>query len=337
VSNPDSALFANPEQRDYHLRPDAPVIDKAGPAKVGESDRDFEKDPRVVGPASDIGGDEFVNRPPTAVLTVNPAKARENQVVTFDGSKSADPEAAFGGSIVGYRWDFGDGTIQNTQIPVVTHKYAQRAVYTATLTTIDNKAGLSAPTAAQIEVVDGNGPAVTIASPKAGQKIPVTFISGRKSKKPTSSKPAAKKPATARKAAATPNARTGKPGTTSTPKSKVLGGKLRAPLLRFSGTANDDSGIAGVQIALRRFSSGRPVRAKSPRKQCTFFDGKGKFLRLPCKKPRYFYAALKSPTEWAYRIKRGTFMRTGTYVLIVRAFDKLGNVSTPVTVRFRLG
>ncbi len=58
--------------------------------------------------------------------------ATVNEVITFDGSGSTDPE----GNIASYAWDFGDG-ISGTGI-TVTHAYSTAGTYTVTLTVTDD-------------------------------------------------------------------------------------------------------------------------------------------------------------------------------------------------------
>jgi YVTN family beta-propeller protein len=53
----------------------------------------------------------------------------------FDGSESTDPH----GSIVSYRWDFGDGSSETTSSPTVTHVYNAPGPYSARLTLTDSE------------------------------------------------------------------------------------------------------------------------------------------------------------------------------------------------------
>jgi serine protease AprX len=58
------------------------------------------------------------SNPPVAVA-VAPTKAKSGVAVTFDASGSSDPD----GSVVSYRFTFGDGTTATSSSPVVTHTY----------------------------------------------------------------------------------------------------------------------------------------------------------------------------------------------------------------------
>ncbi len=68
------------------------------------------------------------NQAPTAAFTSSADQRR----VTFSGTGN-DPD----GSIVGYAWEFGDGSTSTDQNP--THVYTQNGTYTAKLTVTDNK------------------------------------------------------------------------------------------------------------------------------------------------------------------------------------------------------
>lgn len=69
---------------------------------------------------------------PTVSLAVAPAAPVVDQQATF----TATATAATGHSIVGYAWDFGDGTTQTTTTPTVTKTFlsSQTAVVTVTVT-----------------------------------------------------------------------------------------------------------------------------------------------------------------------------------------------------------
>jgi serine protease AprX len=63
-----------------------------------------------------VQGTVRASDPPTAAATV-PGKAKGGDAVTFDASSSSDPD----GTVVSYRFTFGDGTEVVSMTPVVTH------------------------------------------------------------------------------------------------------------------------------------------------------------------------------------------------------------------------
>src|SRR5881628_98326 len=72
------------------------------------------------------------NQPPVASLTVTPSSGVTPLPVVASGVGSSDPD----GSIVSYRFDFGDGTVVGPQsLPTAAHTYAAgRWVCTVTVT-----------------------------------------------------------------------------------------------------------------------------------------------------------------------------------------------------------
>jgi len=86
--------------------------------------------------------------PPVADFTYNPSEPHVDEGITFDASISYDPD---NGTIVLYIWDFGDGNVQNTTEPTITHKYSKKGEYRVHLTVIDND-GLSNDKAKMITV-----------------------------------------------------------------------------------------------------------------------------------------------------------------------------------------
>ena len=80
------------------------------------------------------------NTPPVARIAATPASGGAPLVVQFDGGGSSDSD----GSIVGYRWDFGDGASSTSAAPL--HTYAQPGQYTATLTVTDDGGAIATAT-----------------------------------------------------------------------------------------------------------------------------------------------------------------------------------------------
>jgi PKD repeat protein len=85
------------------------------------------------------------DEPPTAGFTVLTARPVSGQRIGFSGAPSSDPD----GSIVAYRWSFGDGTGAAGAAP--THVYARPGTYTVWLTVTDSS-GLSAAVSRTVSV-----------------------------------------------------------------------------------------------------------------------------------------------------------------------------------------
>jgi PKD repeat protein len=72
------------------------------------------------------------DRPPTATLSLSSTNTVTGSTVSFDGGASVDPD----GSVVTYRWDFGDGT--SATGATTGHAYSNPGNYTVRLTITDN-------------------------------------------------------------------------------------------------------------------------------------------------------------------------------------------------------
>ena len=70
--------------------------------------------------------------PPVAVFDYSPDPVIVDEVTSFDGSASHDPD----GTVVNWAWDFGDSGTGSGQI--VTHTFISEGNYTVTLTVTDN-------------------------------------------------------------------------------------------------------------------------------------------------------------------------------------------------------
>ncbi len=92
-----------------------------------------------------------VNQPPNAAFSMNPPTGMAPLQVNFDGSVSSDPD----GSIVSYRWDFGDGS-PNASGQTVMHTYTATGILTVNLTVEDDQ-GVQHSFSKTITVLDASG------------------------------------------------------------------------------------------------------------------------------------------------------------------------------------
>lgn len=86
-------------------------------------------------------GDE----PPVAAFTFSPQGGEAPLTVSFDASPSYDPD----GRITEYRWDFGDGTLEEGI--AVQHRFWEEGTYKVILTVFDDS-GFSGRTATEVTV-----------------------------------------------------------------------------------------------------------------------------------------------------------------------------------------
>ena len=103
--------------------------------------------------------DPPANQLPTAAFSASVHEL----AVNFDAGASADP----GGSLVGYAWDFGDGSTGSGV--TVTHGYAAPGSYQVTLTVTDDR-GDTATTSQDVVVVAAEVPGVLVASDGFGRQ-----------------------------------------------------------------------------------------------------------------------------------------------------------------------
>jgi hypothetical protein len=308
-----NTIFADAAGRNFRLRPGSAAID-AGGFTAGESTTDIDGDARP-GPTTDLGADEFVNAPPVASIVVRTAKPQNGQPTLFDGSGSTDREAKYGGGIVEYRWNFGDGTTETTTTPTIMHTYKGEGAAAAQLVVVDRQGAVSAPAAARVAVGDGVPPAATITSPFPNQRI----VLRRKTTKTV---------------------------TVNGVKRKVT--TTRRTKLTFRGVAKDKSGIGFVVLTLEKLSSNSSSGTKTAKaskasaKQCTWFDSKKGLLKKSCSKPVLIVAKLAKDGSWTYgistQVKRPS---PGQYRISVYAADGSGAFgnSAPTNdsvIRFRL-
>jgi hypothetical protein len=305
-------LFANAARRNYHLRPDSPVIDK-GQITAGDSATDIDGQPRDNGTGSDLGADEFVNSVPTAAFVVATPTPRSARPVVFDASTSTDREGSIGGGIVQYQWNFGDGTTETTTTPTVAHTYPKDGTVVVQLVVVDRQGASSPPFVAPVKLTDGAAPTVAITKPKANQKIPLVTKTtktvtkqGKKTRKTTS----------------------------------------KRTRLAFGGTAKDPSGVSAVFITLERLSvapakkttkkKARTSAAKTTKtKRCIWLDPKDGFVSRPCDKPVLIRTGVRTGT-WAYRLATKIKPVAGSYRLSVYGTDGAGAFGNSAPARNRV-
>lgn len=320
IKTADDALFRNAAARDLHLKSTAPVIDKAGAQVAGESDKDFEGQPRVTGPASDLGADEYVNSPPVAALKADRTQIKQGETVAFDAVGSTDID----GPIARYAFNFGDGSpTQDSPTGKIAHQFTKVGTFNVLAVALDG-GGAGGFALLAVTVTDGTAPAVAFTSPKGGAKIKLFNVKVRRE---------ALKPVGGRKRTRT---------TRTTTLRKVL----------FTGTASDDAGVRIVELSLRRVSvtkskaklgtTTKTVTAKRKTAKaaqagnCTFLDQKAKkFVGRACSKPIFFTVAF-TKGKFAFKLKKDVAYRLGAYVLSARATDANGVVSAPVALPFTL-
>lgn len=92
---------------------------------------------------------EVQNKMPVAFLEASVELADVREQITFDASKSTDPD----GSIAYYLFDFGDGSpVLNTTTPRAPYAFQSDAFFTVSLTAVDEKGLASEPAKVTIKV-----------------------------------------------------------------------------------------------------------------------------------------------------------------------------------------
>ena len=139
-------LFTQPGAGEFRPTAGSPAVDSGTSDTPYWPALDADGNPRVdvpsvpntgAGPTpfTDRGAHEYpIGSVPVAVLTVQPAAGPSPLVVTADASGSSDPN----GTIVSYRFDFGDGTVVGPQpASSAVHTLAE-GTWTVTVTITDN-------------------------------------------------------------------------------------------------------------------------------------------------------------------------------------------------------
>lgn len=115
---------------------------------------------------------EPINKTPVAVVQAIPVVGPAPLTVSFDASRSYDPD----GRIISYHWDFGDGETVTTSAPYVQHTYVRQGIFTTTLRVTDDR-GASAATQVLITVTS---PACPDLTPTELWIEPLRFFAGQR-------------------------------------------------------------------------------------------------------------------------------------------------------------
>ncbi|MEJ7893667.1 MAG: PKD domain-containing protein [Solirubrobacteraceae bacterium] len=169
---PDAELFAENQR----LKSTAPVIDKGGALATGESTTDIDGDQRIIGSASDIGADEYVNHAPTLTSELSATNVKTGETVTATG-KATDADGK--SDIAAYGVDWGDGTKDSSSSAQIAHAYAKPGTYEVTMAVADKQGAITAAPKQTVTVTDGTPPQVQITSPKDKARVK---LSGRQAK-----------------------------------------------------------------------------------------------------------------------------------------------------------
>jgi len=113
--------------------------------------------------------------PPVAVFDYSPTFPIVNETITFNASASHDPD----GSLVSYRWDFGDGNVTTMDVSIITHSFDTFGNYNVNLTVIDNESyNDSASETVEVNVHDVATLSIAVSDNEVnlGQVVDITVV-----------------------------------------------------------------------------------------------------------------------------------------------------------------
>jgi len=116
-----------------------------------------------------VDGTIKVTKRPVASFTILPSPTcLVNDPLTFNATASFDPD----GTIVSYKWDFGDGNVITVASPIITHKYTSIRSFTVTLTVTDD-IGVTSSTTKDATVLGHDIKVTSVIAEKIGKKVSI--------------------------------------------------------------------------------------------------------------------------------------------------------------------
>jgi DNA-binding beta-propeller fold protein YncE len=112
---------------------------------------------------------------PDPAPTARFSRSASGSTVTFDASASSSPI----GTIATYAWDFGDGQMETTTTPTISHTYSTGGDYTVTLTVTNTGGTSTAVTFTGQTVSNWGGPSAVTTQQITVQTIGVTKFKGK--------------------------------------------------------------------------------------------------------------------------------------------------------------
>ena len=111
------------------------------------------------------------NGTPTATFTFSPSQPRAGDEVLFNAQGSTDTD----GTIVEYRWNFGDGDVETTASPTVEHSFDEEGDFTVSLVVVDNGGKMSLVASNNVPVGAAQSPtaafSVSPTNPRSGDVV----------------------------------------------------------------------------------------------------------------------------------------------------------------------
>lgn len=98
------------------------------------------------------------NQAPSAVLSVDRSSGKPPFAVTARAEQVVDPDDL----VLAYRWNFGDGAVEETEEPLAHHTYMADGTYSLSLQVVDGRGAASTVMQEAITVYSGEFPTITL-------------------------------------------------------------------------------------------------------------------------------------------------------------------------------